>query len=162
MRALVAGVAVAVLVGGCSEAVAGQAVEAKLFDPCTELSDEALRAAGVDPASKSDLVQYPEWHMCAWGDAVDENRNLSVFSTEWQLADFRVNPTRTGFLEVSVDGRDGLQYMEVNRATRSCAIGFDTARGSIHVEASWILNPPNDPCKFALEEAHILLPYLPN
>ncbi|MCE5292862.1 MAG: DUF3558 domain-containing protein [Nocardiaceae bacterium] len=145
------------LVSGC--AVQGKAVEAHFWDPCTELSDQALREAGAKPETKDDAVQFPDWHMCGWLLDTDPY-SLGVLSTERRVADFRRNPTKTGFQDANVSGRHGLIYLEVANTRSSCTVGFDTARGSVHVVVG-TRDLSRETCGPALDTARRLLPYLP-
>ena len=162
MRAAVSVLALVLLVTGCSEGVPGTAVEAKLFDPCTDLSNEALWQANLLPDSKSDLVQFDGWHICSWDDSTDWYRNTAIYSTELRLVDFRANKTKTEFRDIEVNGRQALEYKEVNTRELACTVGFETARGSVHVEVGWLSNAPANRCQLAAEHASRLLPYLPD
>ena len=162
MRALLAGMAAAMLLTGCSQAVVGEAVEAKLFDPCTELPDTVLRKAGVRPDMKADAVQFEDWKICGWLDASDEDRSMTVYATSYRLSDFRANPTKSDFRDLELGSRKVMQYKQLHSRNRACVVGVDTASGSVHVEAAWLTDVTFDTCAFALEQASILLPHLPD
>ncbi|HEY5857464.1 MAG TPA: DUF3558 domain-containing protein [Aldersonia sp.] len=133
------------------------------FDPCT-LPDQALVAAGVDPATQDAGVfgvQMQGWEVCGWtGDWFF----LDVFSTTRGIEDVRGNPRNTDFAPVAVGSRDAFTYREVTDEERgTCDVAFGTENQSIlvRVATKGSRETLEDPCIVAVRSANILDPNLP-
>ncbi|CAM3618820.1 DUF3558 domain-containing protein [Smaragdicoccus niigatensis] len=158
MRTVVSALMLAALVSGCS--IPGKAVEAHFWDPCTELSDQALREAGAKPETKDDAVKLKGWHVCGWQTTYDTYR-LNVASSEDSLATLRKRAAYADFRVVEVGGRSGQTYLVAGDRNGGCTVGFDSARGSVHVEMTR-RKAGDAACQVALVVARKLLPNLPS
>ncbi|HEY5855469.1 MAG TPA: DUF3558 domain-containing protein [Aldersonia sp.] len=156
------------VVGCGSETVVGTPTAATqagqpAFDPCL-LPDEALMAAGADPATKDhDFfgVRMDGWNLCAW---TADWYFLSVFATTHSIAEVRANPNNTDFAPAVVDNRDAFTYHEVSDTDREfCDVAFASTDGTIliRVDTQGGLDPVEDPCVVATRSANALDPYLP-
>lgn len=170
LGALVAFAATSWLVAGCdTTSVEGSptgtstAMNAGLFEPC-DIPAEALRAAGVDPASKEpDVfgVQRTGWEVCGWTASW---YYLSVFSTEHSFDEVKSNPNSTDFRPASVPGRDAVSSRETAYPVGElCDISFATSEGTVIVRASKKGGVPaqEDPCVVAERSAVSLNNVLP-
>ncbi|MCP2278760.1 DUF3558 domain-containing protein [Nocardia amikacinitolerans] len=177
LRTAAAGAAVIGLAAGCGSTVGGTAAtptttassadNVELFNPCTQLTDEVLRATGMDPATKSvttDPAQGPAaWRVCGWyppGRAY----KITVYSTSHTPDESRANEKLTGFRDVTVGSRNGATYHDKSDTDgERCYVGFPAQQGMFEVSASWTSERPRttDMCEVALEHAKDLEPHLP-
>ncbi|MFF3227906.1 DUF3558 domain-containing protein [Nocardia suismassiliense] len=179
VRTVLAGVAVVGLVVGCSPTEEGTPTtngangsptngeRTVTFNPCKDLSDEALRATRVDPASKSvvtDPASGPTaWRICKW-DAANGPYFVTVSSTYFTQADSRKNDKLTGFRDVQIGPRAGLTYQDKSDEEKlRCYVSLPTAEGMFEVTVGWRYGEPvtRDRCELAAEHATQLEPYLP-
>ena len=156
------------LVGCGSETVVGTPTAATeagqpAFDPCL-LPDDALVAAGVDPATKDpDFfgVRMDGWNLCSW---TADWYFLGVAAMTHSLDDVRRNPNNTDFAPAVVGSRDAFTYTEVNDPDRTlCDVAFASTDGTImiRVYVKWLRDAVEDPCIVATRSANTLDPYLP-
>lgn len=179
-RVALAGVALLGLVVGCSSEVDGQPViqaqsdaggEVTVeFNPCTDLSDEALRATRVDPATKDVSIDPPEgptrWRICAW-NATEGPYRVSVASTTHKQDEVYDNPAVTGFSPVQINSRSGLTYHSSSDPDQlRCYVSLPAKQGMFNVIVGWRygsreLMPQSPPCGLAVQHARELEPFLP-
>ncbi|WP_280403400.1 DUF3558 domain-containing protein [Nocardia brasiliensis] len=177
IRTVLVGAAVTALVTGCSPSKDGtpttsgpktvngeKTVE---WNPCKDLSDQALRAARVDPGTKSvvtDPASGPSaWRICKW-DAADGPYYVTVSSTYFTQNDSRKNEKLTGFRDVQVGSRAGLIYQDkTDQQGLRCYVSLPAPEGMIEVTIGWGYGEPvtRDRCELAVEHAKQLEPYLP-
>ncbi len=167
VRGAVVFVAAALLVGGCSSTVEGHAVGAVeavgLFDPCSGISDSALRHVGVDPATEERGilgVQIPRFEICSWkGTGI----SLSVWSTDYSLDEVEANTNNADVTTVSVHGGPATQFGQRDDDTgRICSVAWTTNQGVLIVRiAPDFGETPVDPCGLAAKSADKLFPELP-
>lgn len=177
IRTVLVGAAVTALVTGCSPTKDGtpttsgpktvngeKTVE---WNPCTQLSDEALKAARMDPATKDVITDAPsgpvDARMCQWYP-VEGPYLVSVSSTIYSLDDARKNDKLTGFRDVQIGPRASLISEDKSDTKKlSCYVGLPTAQGTIEVAVGWRYGEPvtKDRCELAVQHAKELEPYLP-
>lgn len=175
-----AGMALAGLVSGCSTpgtgepAAQGQSTASGEvtveFNPCTDLSDEALRAVHVDPATKDTTIDPPEgpttWRICGWTSALGPYY-VNVASTTHTQDEVHSNPSVTGFAPVQVNGRSGLTFYSNSDSDRlSCYVSFPAEQGMFNVTVDWMYSERKSmteapPCGLAVRHARELEPFLP-
>ncbi|MFC8935450.1 DUF3558 domain-containing protein [Rhodococcus sp. NPDC057135] len=160
-------VAAALLVGGCSSTVEGRAVVADetvgLFDPCTGISDIALRYVGVDPATEERGilgVQIPRFEICSWNGT---GISLSVWSTDYSLDEVETNTNNADVRTVSVHGGPAIRFGQRDDTTgQICSVAWTTNQGVLIVRiAPDFGETPIDPCGLASMIADKLFPELP-
>ncbi|MDQ1179290.1 DUF3558 family protein [Rhodococcus sp. SORGH_AS_0301] len=139
-------------------------VAMELFDPCTVIPDEAIRAAGADPATKDDSgpLNSDQWRYCTWTSA---SHFLGVQSTTRTMEEIRRNDTTVNADAVLIDQRtDAMTYQLDIASDRNCVVAFPWARGVITVliDVKLSVVSENDPCAAAIASATALAPYLPN
>ncbi|MFI5720973.1 DUF3558 domain-containing protein [Nocardia sp. NPDC051750] len=177
----VAAIVAATMVAGCGDTVGGEpAAEGASttsgeqhveWNPCSELSDEALRATEVDPASKSAVFDAPgdraAWRMCTWR-ATDGPYFVGVGATVFTQDDVYKNTQVTGIEPVQINDRSGLTYHLVGNEDpiRLCYVSLPMQKGMLNVYASWYYSerssiPESPPCGLAIRHAQTLEPYLP-
>ncbi|WP_280449542.1 DUF3558 domain-containing protein [Nocardia brasiliensis] len=177
IRTVLVGAAVTALVTGCSPTKDGtpttsgpktvngeKTVE---WNPCTQLSDEALKAARMDPATKGVTSDAPTGptsaRICQW-NAVGGPYLVSVSSTIYTQEDSRKNANLTGFRDVQIGPRTGLIYQDKTDSRQLlCYVGLPGAQGMLEVSVAWRYGEPvtRDRCELAVQHAKELEPYLP-
>ncbi|UAK35719.1 DUF3558 domain-containing protein [Nocardia asteroides] len=138
--------------------------EQALFDPCTGIPDEALRTAGVDPATEEAGiagVHQSGWEICNWDGP---KYFISVFSTRRTVAEFERKPGNVEFQDVSVGGRPGRQF-RVEGASKylDCDVLFPATQGVLQLK---VLNRAGangleDPCAVLYRVGTSIVPALP-
>ncbi|MCP2318315.1 Protein of unknown function (DUF3558) [Nocardia amikacinitolerans] len=177
LRTAAAGAAVIGLVAGCGSTVGGTAAtptttvrnldEIEVFNPCTSLSEDALRATGADPASKDVVTDPPTgpaaWRICSW-DSTTLPYFITVASSSHTIDEVRSNPDETGFREVPVGPRPGLIHQDKSD-TRGliCRVAIPAEQGMFVISADWRASKPvtHDRCELAVQHAEDLEPHLP-
>lgn len=142
-----------------------------VFNVCSQLSDEVLRGAGLDPATKDVVTDPPTgpstWRVCNWKPLDDRygrgSRNIGVFSTSHTLAEARTKPSVVDLKETTVGSRPGLTFREKNDSD-GCMVAFEADQGMFEVRVSWLSNEGprvGDVCEMAAKYAANLEPQLP-
>ncbi|MGW0251829.1 DUF3558 domain-containing protein [Nocardia goodfellowii] len=176
LRTVLAGAAVVGLAVGCGS---GKSVEGtaqpttrdidkiEVWNPCTQLTDEALRSARVDPTTKSvitDAAQGPtSWRACQW-QATELPYFVSVLSTSHTQDESRANPKLTNFRDVTIGPRKALIYQEKSEPSADgCYVSLPAEQGMVEVRTGKRQTKPiaADPCDLAVGHAKNLEPYLP-
>lgn len=167
---VVAGVVIGAVVGCDAESgkpVATSSAPAPLWDPCSQIPDDALRAAQVDPATgESGIggVHQSGWEMCTWrGDEY----HVTVYSTARTVAEFEQKPGQVDFRDVTIDGRTGREFrVEGASMDLGCDVVFSAQQGvvGIGILNSPILEPEDldDPCTYLQRAGEVLVPLFPN
>ncbi|CRK50451.1 conserved exported hypothetical protein [Rhodococcus sp. RD6.2] len=160
-------VCAAALASGCGT-VAGEAkpqdptASQPEFNPCDDLSDDAVRAAGMDPATEAREilgVQQPGWSICEWDGP---SYALGVAATNYSLGDVRRNPEFKGFEPVEVPGRSAIRFGSASGGSDDrCYVATPSGSGTVLISATLPVGRPGDPCALALDGTRVLLPYLP-
>lgn len=171
-----------VSLSGCGATIPGDPTIAEGFDaeygertvvynPCTDLSDAALSAAGADPASRDVVTDPPEgpaaWRICQWR-AMQAPYFISVAASTHPQDDVRSNSTVTGFEPVMIGARSGLTCRDKTAEPR-CYVSMPFAEGMLNVIVGWAATHAMDhgsklewpPCSFAVRHARALEPFLP-
>ncbi|WP_327114823.1 DUF3558 domain-containing protein [Nocardia sp. NBC_01730] len=135
-------------------------VPTQLFDPCTGIPDDALTAAGLDPATKQvgvGGVRQPGWEICGWKGA---DYTLGVFSTGGTLAEFERRPGNVDFQDVTIAGRTGRQF-RVDGAVRDqmCDVLFPAGQGLLQL--TLVNKTTADPCDRLRSVGEAVVPALP-
>lgn len=134
------------------------------FDPCT-LPDQALVAAGVDPATEDpDFfgVRKQGWNLCKWSDRW---YFLGVAATNIPIQAVRENPRNTAITPVSVGTRDAFTYREATPDNYEyCDVAYQSSDGSIIIRADMkhSAEEQTDPCAIAISSAQALDPFIPH
>jgi hypothetical protein len=178
--ALVAGVVALGAVAACSSGDHGgagnsaaappsrPAYTGRMFDPCTELGDQTLRAAHLDPASRAvDESQRADWLVCHWKPAKSNDYMVSVLSTNHSMADGRQNATVTDIENVTIGPRSGFTAAAIDPDHLRCYAAMPAQQGMFEVLVVWraaarAKAPHLPPCSTAAQYATALEPYLPN
>ncbi|MGQ4614811.1 DUF3558 family protein [Nocardia sp. R7R-8] len=100
---------------GCGDTTSGlptssTAAAKVLFDPCTGVPDDVLRAAGVDPATAETGiggVHQSGWAICAWKGS---RYSISIYSTSGPPAEIADKPGNTGQRGPTIAGRTGTEF----------------------------------------------------
>ncbi|MEU2123204.1 DUF3558 domain-containing protein [Nocardia niwae] len=136
-----------------------------LFDPCTGISDEALRAAGVDPATEEPGiagVHQSGWEICTWKS---RRYHMTVFSTGRTVAEFENKPGNVDFQNVTIAGRAGRQF-RVEGASKDldCDVVFPASQGVLQLRIlnNAVLDDLENPCTILSRVGGAIVPVLPN
>ncbi|WP_280482540.1 DUF3558 domain-containing protein [Nocardia cyriacigeorgica] len=147
--------------GGASDA---SAAAVGLWDPCTGISDEALKASGVEAASEEKGiagVDQDGWEICNWRS---KRYSITIFSTARTVEEFEQKPGNVEFQDVTVAGREGRQF-KVEGASKDllCDVLFPAQQGvvQLRVSASLIPDVPDDPCQVLYRVGESIVPELP-
>lgn len=135
-----------------------------LFNPCTGIPDEALRAAGVDPATEeAGIAGVPQsgWEICSWKGS---KYSITVYSTGRTVAEFERKPGNIDFKDVTVAGRQGRQF-RVEGASKNldCDVLFPAAQGVVQLAIMNRAGQDNleDPCAVLNRVGGSIVPVLP-
>lgn len=144
-----------------------------LWNPCEQLSDDALRATKADPASKKVAIDSGQavdafTKVCEWR-SVEGPYGVGVGSMRATQAQARSNTSWVGFRDVTIGPRQGLIYQDKTDAEGdklSCYVNVPYAQGSIEVSVDWSYGerataPQLPPCDLAVRHATELEPYFP-
>ncbi|MGW6727285.1 DUF3558 domain-containing protein [Nocardia sp. NPDC055029] len=142
-----------------------------VFNVCSQLSDEVLRGAGLDPATKDVVTDPPSgpstWRVCNWKPADDRygsgRRTVGVYSTSHTLAETRDKSSVIDVKDAKVGSRQGLMFREKSSPNR-CFVAFEAEQGMFEVDVAWLSNEGprvGDPCDMAAKYAANLEPHLP-
>lgn len=180
-RTVVCGMLGVAVLAGCGEGAEGSAGPTttvrdldtiEVFNPCRgALSDDALREAGLDPATKRITTDPPSgvsaWRICNWAPLDDRYgsgpRRVALFSTSHTLDDARKKESATVLGETTVNRRAGLISKEAGD-TDGCYVSFEAEQGMFEVRTSWLdLEGPRtgDVCEMSQQYAEALEPSLP-
>ncbi|WP_245671188.1 DUF3558 domain-containing protein [Nocardia amamiensis] len=141
-----------------------------LFNPCTEIPDDALRAARVDPATEETGiggVHQSGWEICSWKDPRGTSYSITVFSTARTAAEFEKKPGNVEFQDVTVAGREGRQF-KVEGASKDlqCDVLFPASQGvvqlRIHNRAAILTGQSEDTCAILYRVGEALVPTFPH
>lgn len=167
---VVAGVVVGAIVGcdaDSGEPVATSQAPAPLWDPCSEIPDDALEAANVDPATEESGiggVHQSGWEICTWkGDKY----HFTVYSTARSVAEFEQKPGQVDFRDVTIAGREGRQFkVEGASMDFACDVLFPAQQGVVQIgvlnRASLEPEELDDPCVYMRQVGEVLVPLFPN
>ncbi|MCP2291658.1 DUF3558 domain-containing protein [Nocardia amikacinitolerans] len=137
---------------------------AALFNPCTGISDDVVRAAGADPATEESGiagVHQPGWEICGW---TAKTYFITVFSTGRTVEEFESKPGNVEFQDVTVAGRPGRQF-KVEGASKDdlCDVLFPAAQGvvQLRIENKASTDGAEDPCAVLYRVGESMVPTFP-
>ncbi|MFE3543427.1 DUF3558 domain-containing protein [Nocardia sp. NPDC059177] len=136
-----------------------------VYNPCTELGADVLRATGVDPASKRTVTDPPSgpasWRVCSWYPEGDPYV-LTVASSSHTIDETRAKESVTDLRDTTVGGRSGITFREKSNPD-GCFVAFPADQGMFEIYSSWLSNGAKDvdSCTIAAKHAADLEPHLP-
>lgn len=171
--ALLAGAAV--LAAGCDASAPAETQQenspppAALWEPCTQVSDSTLRAAGLDPATKSNTIggvtHVDGWKLCSWKNQGSPwDYSVGVWSTSHTIDEIRANPVNADFRDVTVAGRSAIQHgVTGSPAANVCYLQFpvESQVRSVSVTKTISGDNPTNPCILATDAAEVIAPGFP-
>lgn len=180
VAALFAGVALAGSVVGCSSVVDGSPAtegagmvdgeKTVTYNPCTDLTVDALRAIKVDPASKSTVTDAPSgpaaWRMCQWS-STEGPYLVTVASSFHTQEEVRGNDTVTDFQPITIGARSGLTYRDKRDPDKlRCYVSMPSQEGMFNLIVGWRYSERQSmtqapPCDLAVSHAKGIEPFLP-
>ncbi len=135
-----------------------------LFDPCTGIPDDALRAAGVDPATKKSGiagVDQSGWEICGWKGP---KYFITVYSAGRAVSEVESKPGNVEFKDVELAGRPGRQFrVEGAAKDLECDAVFPASQGLLQLSVSNRAGQDNleDPCTILHGVGESIVPVLP-
>ncbi|WP_228789558.1 DUF3558 domain-containing protein [Nocardia puris] len=184
VRLAAVGVAAVAVLAGCSSTVDGTATEQgqgsaptshdesiPLFNPCTDLSDEVLAGADLDPASKQVTVDRQDgppswWKICDW-DSTDGPYGVSIFSTRRTVEERRSNERSRFVRDVTIGTRAGVVTTNPDDPDElTCHVSIPAAQGMFELGITWLYGEPQPtadtpPCDLAVRHMEYFEPHLP-
>lgn len=180
LRALLVTAAVVTLASGCGVLESGEATtegsgatttrdidEIVVFNPCSQISNDALTSVGLNPDSKNVITDPPtgpsSWRVCSWRPA-DRLYAISVMSTSHTLDEARTNEDHVDVQETTVNARPAIYSRDKTDTDRSaCYVSFSAQQGMFEIRASWLNGDPSDGdiCTIAMQYAVGFEPHLP-
>ncbi|MBH0776841.1 DUF3558 domain-containing protein [Nocardia bovistercoris] len=180
MAALVVGIATVGVVAGCGTTVDGAAQTAGptvprgdrnvVWNPCTQLSDAALRATRVDPATRSVVSDAPTGatsaRLCNW-TSTEGPYLVGVAATVYTQDEARQNTNLTVVREARIGPRPGFVHYDPSDDTKIlCYVNIPSPEGSYEISVGWRTSErakmkEAPPCGLAVVHAEDLEPYLP-
>ncbi|WP_157172637.1 DUF3558 domain-containing protein [Nocardia exalbida] len=139
--------------------------DAALWNPCN-LSDSAISATGLDPASKNKDaagVDFTGWKVCGWR-ANSRWYDLTVFSGTPTLQDVQKRRDFESFTPQSVGTRNAVEFLDVGDSKQlKCSIAVKVAQGTVlfRVVTRYSIGKQGDPCIEVRRHASELAQYLP-
>ncbi|MFI9534996.1 DUF3558 domain-containing protein [Nocardia fusca] len=175
-RYLLPVVAAGLLAAGCTAETNGTpapvtTAAVPILNPCDEadLPASALKAAGLDPATKNVITDAPtgetSWRVCSW-DPVDElaTYRVELYSTSHTMDETRNRTDLSEFTDADIGGREGVTFIEKSDTDRSrCRAAFAAEQGSFILSTAWLEvdEKPADLCALAVQYLSDLEPALP-
>ncbi|MEV4239028.1 DUF3558 domain-containing protein [Nocardia sp. NPDC049737] len=140
------------------------AASVKLFDPCTQIPDDTVVAAGLKPATKESGiagVHQSGWEICAWNG---RTYSLTVYSTGRTVDEFEHKAGNVDFQDVVIGGRQGRQF-RVDGASKDlgCDVVFPASQGVLQLGLLNYAGVDNldDPCTLLTRIGASIVPVLP-
>ncbi|WP_194837537.1 DUF3558 domain-containing protein [Nocardia sp. XZ_19_369] len=145
-------------------------VDAAIWDPCTQLPDDAVRAGGLSPDTRSKDVSGVDptgWKVCGWRSSA-RWYTLGVLSGAVALDQFRARPEYEAFTPVTVAGRSALRFLDVGDDKRlDCGVAVEVQQGqakgtvTFYVITRASVGKLGEPCDEALRHANEFAKFLP-
>ncbi|MFF2086071.1 DUF3558 domain-containing protein [Nocardia sp. NPDC058176] len=168
---VIGGVVVGAVVGCDAESgtpVATSSAPAPLWDPCSEIPDDAIRAVGVDPATEElgiGGVHQSGWEICRWRGG--DKYSVAVFSTARTVSEFEQKPGQVDFRDVTIADRTGRQFkVEGASMDLRCDVLFPAQQGVVQISimnrASLEPEELEDPCVYAQRVGEVFVPLFPS
>ncbi|MFC9897479.1 DUF3558 domain-containing protein [Nocardia sp. NPDC127579] len=165
---LLAAVLIAPVLAACESTTGGSpttsAAPVSLWNPCTEIPDATLTAAGLRPETEETGiggVHQDGWEICAWKG---KNFYVSVYSAARPVADIESKAGNVEFRDASIAGRAGRQF-KIEGASKDlgCDVVFPAAQGLFQLQ---VLNAYGsadleDPCAVLRRVGNSIVPVLP-
>lgn len=142
-----------------------------VFNVCSQLSEDVLRQAGLDPATKRTTTDPPTgvsaWRVCSWEPIGNDRRNsprsVGVFSSSRTLEEARSKESLVEVHDAKVNSRTALTFRE-GADPMSCYAAFGAEQGHFAINVAWLSEKQanqGDLCAMALQYATALEPSLP-
>ncbi|WP_167768974.1 DUF3558 domain-containing protein [Nocardia sp. CS682] len=148
-----------------------KAADTALWDPCTQLSDDALRSTGLKPETKEKDVAGIDptgWQVCGWQAAGSGWYDLAVMSGEVTLDQFRQRTDLRDFETLTVAGRPALRFLDADDDKGlDCTVALQVPQGgkpgsvSFYLTTRYSIGKLGVPCDEALRNANELSKFLP-
>lgn len=145
------------------------------WNPCKALPDSAIRAAGADPATRTEGISdapAPGWEICGWDSVVREDSGISplwvvsVFSGTRSLEETHQHPQFESFTPITLGNRKAEvapdKPGDPPRPDRGCNIVVPNSEGTVLITLNWrTRRPPENPCNVVTRIGMAFQNYLP-
>ncbi|MEU6563163.1 DUF3558 domain-containing protein [Nocardia nova] len=137
---------------------------AALWDPCTQVPDSALTAAGLDPSTKESGVGGVEqhgWKICGWNSS-PKKFAITVYSTARPPAEIANKSGNIEQRDVTIAGRSGTEFKASGWDTQCNAV-FPAQQGAIQLQVLGRLaeDNPINPCETLASVGNSIVPTFP-
>ncbi|MFC9896825.1 DUF3558 domain-containing protein [Nocardia sp. NPDC127579] len=136
-----------------------------LWNPCTEISDEDLRAAGLRPETEETGiggVRQDGMEICAWRG---KNFFMNVYSVKRSAREVETREGNIEFEDVQIAGRTGRQFrVQGTNKDLTCDVVFSAAQGAFELSVlnNYGRSDLEDPCVVLQRVGNSLVPLLPS
>ncbi|MFI6046586.1 DUF3558 domain-containing protein [Nocardia sp. NPDC051321] len=144
--------------------------DAAIWDPCTALPDDALRAGGLSPDTRTKDVSGIDptgWKVCGWRSSA-RWYTLAVASGTATLAQFQARPEYEQFTAMTVEGRPAVRFLDVGDDKRlDCGMTVEVPQGQakgtvvFYVLTRASVGKLGEPCDEASRHANEFAKFLP-
>ncbi|MFI6998980.1 DUF3558 domain-containing protein [Nocardia sp. NPDC050175] len=144
--------------------------DAAIWDPCTALPDDALRAGDLSPDTRSKDVAGIDptgWKVCSWRSSA-RWYTLAVLSGDPTLQQVQGRQDFESFTPLTIGGRSALRYLFVGDEKRlDCGVAVEVPQGKANgtvaflVTTRYSVGKLGDPCEQAIKHANDFAKYLP-
>ncbi|MFI9403474.1 DUF3558 domain-containing protein [Nocardia sp. NPDC052316] len=145
--------------------------DAAIWDPCTQLPDDALRAGELSPETRTKDaagVDPTGWQVCGWRSSA-RWYTLTVLSGEPSLQQVQGRRDFENFTPLTVGGRPALRLSFVgDDKGLDCGVAVEVPQGKIQgtvaflVTTRYSVGKLGDPCEQATRHASEFAKYLPS
>ncbi|MFC9436513.1 DUF3558 domain-containing protein [Nocardia sp. NPDC057030] len=145
--------------------------DAAIWDPCTSLPDDALRADDLNPDTRTkDIARFDPtgWKVCAWRSTA-KWYDLGIYSGEPTLDQVRKRQDLESVVPLTVGGHPALRFLFSDDAEKrlDCGVAVEVPQGkaagtvAFLVTTRYSIGKLGDPCDQATRHANDFAKYLP-
>ncbi|WP_191094019.1 DUF3558 domain-containing protein [Nocardia colli] len=145
--------------------------DAAIWDPCTALPDDALRADELNPDTRTkDIARFDPtgWKVCAWRSTA-KWYDLGIYSGEPTLQQVRQRQDLESVVPLTVGGHPALRFLFADDAEKrlDCGVAVEVPQGkaagtvAFLVTTRYSIGKLGDPCDQATRHANDFAKYLP-
>ncbi|MFE9580339.1 DUF3558 domain-containing protein [Nocardia sp. NPDC006044] len=142
-----------------------------IWDPCTALPDDALRADELNPDTRTkDIARFDPtgWKVCAWRSTA-KWYDLGIYSGEPSLQQVRQRQDLESVVPLTVGGHPALRFLFADDAEKrlDCGVAVEVPQGraagtvAFLVTTRYSVGKLGDPCDQATRHANDFAKYLP-
>ncbi|MFB8277020.1 DUF3558 domain-containing protein [Nocardia colli] len=144
--------------------------DAAIWDPCTALPDDALRAGALSPDTRTKDVSGIDptgWKVCGWRSSA-RWYTLAVASGAATLEQFQARPEYEQFTATTVAGHPAVRFLDAGDEKRlDCGVAVEVPQGTVkgtvyfYVITRYSVGKLGEPCDEATRHANEFAKFLP-